>query len=53
MAGYEMADILHWSGVALGLVVVAFLLVGYWRGLSLKPTDPESRPPGKGRWWTT
>jgi hypothetical protein len=40
-------------GLIVGVFVLAWGVVGFWRGLSLKPTDPETRAPGKGRWWRT
>jgi hypothetical protein len=40
----EMDSLLHWIGVAVVLLIIAFGLVGFWRGPSLKPTDPASRP---------
>jgi len=45
-----MTNMLHWIGVALALAVVAFALVGFWRGLALPPTDPDTRAPE--RWWS-
>jgi hypothetical protein len=45
----EMDSLLHWIGVAVVLLIIAFGLVGFWRGLSLKPTDPASRP-SEGFW---
>jgi hypothetical protein len=48
-----MTNILHWIGLALGFLVIAWGLRAFMRGLSLKPTDPSTRPPGKGRGWTT
>jgi hypothetical protein len=44
-----MDSLLHWIGVAVVLLIFAFGLIGFWRGLSLKPTDPESRP-SEGFW---
>ena len=37
-------DILHATGVGLGGVFIIWLTIGFWRGLSLKPTDLENRP---------
>jgi hypothetical protein len=45
-----MMDVLHWVGVGLGFLVIGFALVGFWRGLSLKPTDPASRAPERPTW---
>jgi hypothetical protein len=36
--------------VALGAAFFAVMLRGFWRGLSLRPTDPHSRPP-EHLWW--
>lgn len=47
-----MTTIFHWIGLALALLVLGLGLLGFWRGLSLKPNDPVP-PPGKGRWWRT
>ena len=44
-----MDSLLHWIVVAVVLLIIAFGLVGFWRGLSLKPTDPASRP-SEGFW---
>jgi hypothetical protein len=43
-----MANILHWVGVTIGLLVVAGGIHFFLRGLSGKPGDPSTRPPGKG-----
>jgi hypothetical protein len=45
----EMDSLLHWIGVAVALLIVALGLVGFWRGLSIKPTDPANRP-SEGFW---
>ena len=37
-------DALQATGVGLGGLFVIWLMIGFWRGLSLKPTDSESRP---------
>jgi hypothetical protein len=39
----SMDAIYHWAGVALALLVCGWACVGFWRGLSLKPTNPETR----------
>ncbi|HEY6255454.1 MAG TPA: hypothetical protein VIY51_06625 [Xanthobacteraceae bacterium] len=44
-----MTNILHWSGIALGLLVLILGIRAFLRGLSLKPSDPATRPPE--RWW--
>jgi hypothetical protein len=48
-----MTIVLHWSGVALGLLVVVGGIRLFLRGLSLKPSDPRTRAPGRGRNWET
>jgi hypothetical protein len=42
-----MTTILHWVGLVLALLVVAFAILGFWRGLSLRPTEPGSRAPDR------
>jgi hypothetical protein len=37
-------DIQHAIWVGVGGLFVIWLMIGFWRGLSLKPTDSESRP---------
>jgi hypothetical protein len=44
-----MANVLHWIGVALGFLVLAWGVRAFVRGLSMKPSDPSSRAPE--RWW--
>jgi hypothetical protein len=44
-----MTDITHWIAMGLGVLLFAWMLIGFWRGLSLKPTDPASRPPDGSR----
>jgi uncharacterized membrane protein len=46
-----MATFLHWVGLVLGLLVVAFAILGLWRGLSLRPNEPDSRAPERQWWW--
>ncbi len=46
-----MTDALHWIGVALGFILIGFAVVGVWRGLSLKPTDPATRAPDRMSWF--
>jgi hypothetical protein len=47
-----MADILHWIGVVLGLLVVAGGIHFFLRGLSMKPSDPAAtRVPERWRSW--
>lgn len=43
-------DVLHWIGMAPGFVFIGFIPAGFWRGLSLKPTDPETRAPERPTW---
>ena len=35
-----MDAIYHWAGLALALLLIGLAFVGFWRGLSLRPTDP-------------
>ena len=44
-----MTNVLRWIGVAVSLLVVFWGMRAFLRGLSLKPSDPSSRPPE--RWW--
>jgi hypothetical protein len=44
-----MSQVLHWIGVALGLLVVIGGMRLFVRGLSQKPSDPSTRAPE--RWW--
>jgi hypothetical protein len=46
-----MMNVLHWIGVVLGLLVVTLGIRAFVRGLSMKPSDPSSRPPPPERWW--
>ena len=47
-----MANVLHWVGVGLGLLVVAVGIRGFLRGLSLKESDPSTRVSDSWRtWW--
>jgi hypothetical protein len=43
-----MTDILYWIGIGLGGFFVAWLAVGFWRGLSNRPTDNPSPPSDQG-----
>jgi hypothetical protein len=47
-AEVPMADVLQWMGVAFGIGVIAFGVIGFFRGLSLPPNTPEHRARGKG-----
>jgi cytochrome b subunit of formate dehydrogenase len=38
-----MTNVLHWIGVALGLLVAISGIRLFLRGLSLKPSDPKTR----------
>jgi hypothetical protein len=40
-----MMDILHWIGAGVGVLFIGLLMVGFWRSLSLRPSDPSTRPP--------
>jgi hypothetical protein len=46
-----MTTILHWVGRVLGLLLVAVAILGFWRGLSLRPSEPGSRAPERLWWW--
>jgi hypothetical protein len=40
------------AGLALAFLIFGWAFVGFWRGLSLKPTDPQTRPKGwDTMWW--
>jgi hypothetical protein len=41
-----MANILHWVGVAFGLLVITAGVGFFLRGLTLKPGDSPTRVPG-------
>jgi hypothetical protein len=47
-----MGAIYHWAGLALAFLFIGWAFVGFWRGLSLRPTKPETRPKGWDTlWW--
>ena len=46
-----MDNIFHWIVLALGGGIIAFGLIGFFRGLSLPPNTPEHRAHGKGDHW--
>jgi hypothetical protein len=48
-----MANVLHWTGVALVLLVGIGAIGLFLRGLSLPPSDPKTRIPGRGDHWET
>jgi hypothetical protein len=48
-----MDNIFHWIVLALGVGIIAFGLIGFFRGLSLPPNTPEHRAHGKGDNWPT
>jgi hypothetical protein len=48
-----MDNIFHWIVLALGVGIIAFGLIGFFRGLSLPPNTPEHRAHGKGDNWRT
>lgn len=37
----------------LGGSLLVFALVGFWRGLALRPHEPENRPKPPPFWWWT
>ena len=43
-------DVLYYIGVGLGFVMIGFVMAGFWRGLSLKATDPRTRVPEHETW---
>ncbi|MFL5052038.1 MAG: hypothetical protein ACJ8FU_07700 [Xanthobacteraceae bacterium] len=43
-------EVLDWIWLALGAAFIAVMLRGFWRGLSMRPTDPRTRPPEE-LWW--
>jgi hypothetical protein len=49
----DMDSIFHWIILALGIGIIAFGLIGFFRGLSLPPNTPEHRAHGKGDSWRT
>jgi hypothetical protein len=48
-----MANVPHWIGVALALLVGIGAIGLFLRGLSLAPSDPKTRIPGRGDNWET
>ena len=47
-----MDAIYRWAGLALAFLFVGVAFVGFWRGLSLRPTEPGTRPKeGDTLWW--
>jgi hypothetical protein len=47
-----MSDVLHWIGLAFGLLVVIGVMRLFVRALSRKPSDPSTRAPQNWRsWW--
>jgi hypothetical protein len=46
-----MDQIYHWAGLALALLVFGWAFVGFWRGLSLRPTEQATRPKGWDTLW--
>ena len=47
----DMDSILHWMGVAGAFGFVAFCLLGFIKGLSLKPNASEHRSQDKADLW--
>jgi hypothetical protein len=52
-AKVQMANVLQWIGVALGVGVISFGVIGFFRSLSLPPNTAEHRAHGKGDNWRT
>jgi hypothetical protein len=48
-----MASVLQWVGLAFGMGLIAFGVMGFFRGLSLPPNNSEHRSHGKGENWRT
>jgi hypothetical protein len=48
-----MASVLQCVGLAFGMGLIAFGVMGFFRGLSLPPNTPEHRSHGKGENWRT
>ena len=46
-------DVLHALSLILGGAFCIFVLAGFWRGLSLRPNEPERRAPPPQTWWWT
>ena len=47
-----MDAIYHWTGLVLTFLCIGWAFVGFWRGLSLKPTEPGTRPKvSDAVWW--
>jgi len=49
----QIANVLQWIGLAFGVGVIAFGVMGFFRGLSLPANTPEHRAHGKGDNWRT
>jgi hypothetical protein len=47
-SGEPMAGVLQWIGLAFGMGLIAFGVMGFFRGLSLPPNTPRHRSHGKG-----
>jgi len=45
------AAFLYALPLILGGVLCLFVLVGFWRGLSLRANEPERRAPPLRTWW--
>jgi hypothetical protein len=46
----DIDTICHWAGVGLVFLFIGWACVGFWRGLSLRPSDPSTRPRFEGTW---
>ena len=47
-----MDAIYHGAGLALAFLFIGWAFVGFWRGLSLRPTESETRPKAWDTvWW--
>jgi hypothetical protein len=45
------ATFLHHLPIVVATLVCLFVLVGFWRGLSLRPHQPEHRPSPHPPWF--
>lgn len=46
-----LADVLNHLPTALGALICVGLLVGFWRGLSLRPHEPKDRVKSRLYWF--
>ena len=53
MLSQWFAAFLHALPIMLGGLLIGFAIVGFWRGLSLRPHRPDNRPTPPPFWWYT